>query len=86
LYDVRLDGTRSSSVPQNTPFNLYSEAAGNEVSLVRNVKSLDLVTKQEIEIPLKANDNVLVLYYRHGSAGPAGYVEGRVIEFHWDGT
>jgi hypothetical protein len=54
--------------------------------LVQDAKSLDLVTAQEIEVPLVKGKTVRLLYFRSGSGGPAGYYDGRVIELVWDGT
>jgi hypothetical protein len=56
--------------------------------LLDHAPSLDLVTIQEIEIPLNPDPkgSVTVLYWRHGSAGVEGYVEGRLIEIFFDPT
>lgn len=59
---------------------------GHETFLIKDAKSLDLVTAHEVEIELIKGVPVVVLYDRKGSAGPSGYVEGRVMEFIWDGT
>jgi len=81
-YQIRLD-----SNPNQTPSTHSSWGrTGKETILLKDIKSLALVTKQEVTIPLIANIPVVVLYYRKGSAGPSGYVEGRVMEFIWDGT
>jgi hypothetical protein len=48
-------------------------------------KSKDLVTLQELSIKLPANKLVTLFYYRSGSAGVGGYIEGRAIELIWDG-
>lgn len=57
-----------------------------EHELLTDIKSLDFVTKQELELQLEKDRVVRVLYYRGGSGGPSGYWEGRVMEFVWDGT
>jgi hypothetical protein len=81
-YDVRLD-----SNPTLEPATHYSYGhTRKEKILVKDTKSLGLVTKQEVSIPLIAHVPVVVLYYRRGSAGPSGYIEGRVMEFLWNGT
>lgn len=54
-------------------------------AIVKNVKSLDLVTKHEVEIPLKIGSNE-VFYERSGSGGVGGYPEGRTIVVEWDGN
>jgi hypothetical protein len=54
--------------------------------LVHGAKSLGILSVQEVRIPLIKGEVVKVSYYRSGSLGPAGYVEGRVIELVWDGT
>lgn len=80
FYQVRLDTN-----PNNTPSTHSSWGrTGHETLLVRS-KSLDLVTKQEVELQLIPNIPLVVLYEREGSAGIGGYVEGRVMEFIWDG-
>jgi hypothetical protein len=50
-------------------------------TLAKDVKSLDFITKLETEIPLVRGKQVRVLYYRQGSGGPGGYMEGRVMLF-----
>jgi len=44
-------------------------------------KSLDLVTLQEISIKVPKGKLFTIFYYRSGSAGVGGYIEGRAIEF-----
>jgi hypothetical protein len=59
---------------------------GKEVALFRGQASKDLVTFQEVEITLEKDVPVVITYFRHGSVGVPGYIEGRVMEFIWDGT
>jgi hypothetical protein len=64
---------------------------GKIQDLLVDVPSRDLVTFQDIRIPLLRNTPIVLLYYRlgrksWGGGEPDGYVEGRVIEFTWDGT
>lgn len=54
-------------------------------ALIHGALSQGLVTLQEVEIPLIPNQPVTVMYNRQGSAGPAGYPEGRIIDIVWDG-
>jgi hypothetical protein len=63
----------------------HSESA-SEKPLVTDVKSLGLVTSQEVSVQLSKDHVTRVLYYRSGSGGPGGYWDGRVIELVWDGT
>jgi hypothetical protein len=58
----------------------------NAQNLVKDVKSLGPATVQEVKVPLVKDQVVTIVYNRKGSAGPAGYVEGRVLEIVWDGT
>ena len=62
----------------------YSILQG-QTAIAKNVKSLDLVTKHEIEITLKKGANE-IFYERSGSGGVGGYAEGRTIVVDWDGT
>lgn len=84
-YSVKVD-TLNESKRTSGAFNWAGPRA--EKYLVKNVKSLGFVTVQEIEIPLNPDPkgSVIVLYYRNGSAGPGGYVEGRIMEIFWDKT
>ncbi|MEK7357308.1 MAG: hypothetical protein AAB250_12725 [Bdellovibrionota bacterium] len=49
--------------------------------LAQKVKSLDYITKLELEVPLVRGKQIRLLYYRDGSGGPGGYMEGRVMLF-----
>jgi hypothetical protein len=81
-YVVNIDTNR-----KNTPSTHHSYGHDNKMkALFGDAKSLDLVTVQDVEIALIPNVPVVVTYYRKGSAGVEGYIEGRVMEFIWDGT
>jgi hypothetical protein len=56
------------------------------VNLVDKAQSKDMVTFQELEVQLVKGEPIRVLYWRDGSGGPWGYIEGRAWEFVWDGT
>lgn len=62
------------------------DSTGAQTTVVNNAKSLDVVTLQEFEIPMKKGETVRLLYDRGGSAGPGGYIEGRALDIVWDGT
>ncbi|MES2966149.1 MAG: hypothetical protein V4760_19880 [Bdellovibrionota bacterium] len=69
-----------AQVGQGPKGDQFPSLSGGTV-LAKDVKSLDFVTKLEIEIPLSTNQQVRLLYYRSGSGGPGGYMEGRVMYF-----
>lgn len=52
-----------------------------QTDLVKDKKSLGVITAQELAIPLYKGHVTRILYYRSGSAGPAGFFSGRVIDF-----
>ncbi len=81
FYQVRTDSNPTKAAATHHSWG----RTGREVLLLRS-KSLDLVTKQEVELQMLKDIPVVVLYEREGSAGIGGYVEGRVMEFVWDGT
>ena len=54
-------------------------------TIVVDAPSRGPVTVQEMEIQLVPGKVVQVQYARNGSLGVAGYAEGRVYEFVWDG-
>lgn len=67
-------------------YTLYIvDAAKNRRNLVVDAPSLDLVTFQDLIVPLKANEKVTLYYHRSGSGGPSGYIEGRALDIIWDG-
>jgi hypothetical protein len=76
-YEVSLDA-------QGTKFPSEYGDAGSALS--EDAKSLGLVTANELNIPLVKNHVTRIYYFRSGSGGPAGYFDGRVIDFVWDGT
>jgi len=59
---------------------------GTELILVKDSKSLDLITSHDSEVKLVKDRIVRILYFRSGSGGPAGYFDGRVVELVWNGT
>jgi len=54
-------------------------------TLVSNAKSLDIVTIQEVEVPLIKGETVRILYERSGS-GSGGFIEGRALDIFWSGN
>ncbi len=57
---------------------------GAETTIVKDAKSLGMITTHEVEIPLKEGQPVTLFYYRSGSGGPGGYSGGRILEMTWD--
>lgn len=64
-------------------YSLNYKNGSKETPLVSNEKSLDLVTAQEVEIPLVDGKPITLLYYRSGSGGPGGYAGGRILHLTW---
>lgn len=64
---------------------LLKDSSGGSQYLVRDAKSLDLVTVQELVVPLQKGQTMRLEYHRSGSLGPGGYVEGRSLDLVWDG-
>jgi hypothetical protein len=62
----------------------YVDASGKESTLIKDAKSLDLITAQEVEIPLVEGKAIRLLYYRSGSGGPGGYSGGRDLYLTWE--
>ena len=80
-YTIRLQTSVDANGKQ------YPSSYGDSgKALIQDAKSLDLVTSHEMAIPLVAGKVVAIYYFRSGSGGPAGYFDGRVIEFVWDGS
>ncbi len=78
-----------SSDPEAKNWQSLNSTDGTEVflkPLVTDVKSTDLIMKQELEIHMKKGVGTRIIYYRSGSTGPLGYYDGRIIEMTWDGT
>lgn len=67
-------------------YSIIVESGGQRTVLVKDAKSKDIVTVQEIEIPLIKGVPVRVMYNRSGSLGPSGFAEGRALDLVWDGT
>ncbi len=78
--------TKAKQWATTDTYSIHMESAAGTVTLIKDAPSKDIVTLQEIEIPLKRGEVVKILYDRSGSAGPGGFPEGRIIEFVWDGT
>lgn len=68
-------------------YSIYMTVEGSyeRTYLIKDAKSLDIVTYQEIEIPMVKGKVVKIYYHRSGSAGPNGFPEGRIFEFEWNG-
>ena len=67
-------------------YSISSDAAGKqfpsgEKSLIKDAKSLGVVTLHEVSIPVFKGHMTRISYYRSGSGGPDGYFDGRVIDF-----
>ncbi len=73
-------------------YSLYWEdAQGKRTTIVKDAKSLDMITLHDIEVPLKDGEVITLLYERSGSLGVDGYQGGRALELTWrkndtDGT
>jgi hypothetical protein len=63
-----------------------SDPYARKTKLIKDMQSHDLVMAQELEIPMIKDQEVAVYYERHGSAGSAGFEEGRIMRFIWDGS
>jgi hypothetical protein len=81
-YNVWFD---QDTRPMGTGSYSWNRTAAEKV-VFGHSKSLDMVTFQEVEVPLKKGEGSTIVYARDNSAGPGGYVEGRVILLVWDGT
>ena len=63
-----------------------ADAQGRQTGkVVVDAPSRGPITVQEVQIQLIPGQVVQLRYARNGSAGIAGYAEGRVYEFVWDG-
>lgn len=68
-------------------YTIYIEdAAKKRTDIVVDAKSIDLVTFQELIVPLKKGERITLYYHRSGSGGPGGYIEGRALDIVWDGN
>lgn len=65
-------------------YSVWAEVDGKTYDLVVDAKSLDIVTHQDIEIPLVRGKEVKVFYLRSGNS-IEGFMEGRVMGFTWNG-
>lgn len=79
---VGIDNARSWS--KSDTYTIWAEVDGVKTYLVKDVKSLDLITLQDIAIPLVKDKEVLIFYQRSGNS-IYGYIEGRKMGFTWDG-
>lgn len=61
----------------------YDNGSGKEIDIVKDAKSKDLITVQDIKIPLVDGKPVILRYYRSGSGGPSGYSGGRELHLTW---
>lgn len=67
-------------------YDITMTVNGQTSVLVSGAKSLGIVTIQEISVPLLPGQTARIAYVRSGSAGPAGFEEGRLLDLVWDGT
>jgi len=67
-------------------YSILAESNYLNTPIIKDAKSLGIVTLQEVEIPMKAGETIRILYDRSGSAGPHGYIEERALDLVWDGT
>lgn len=65
-------------------YTIWAEVDGKKTFLAQDVKSLDLITLQDVAIPLEKDKEVKVYYQRSGNS-IYGFVAGRVLGFTWDG-
>lgn len=61
----------------------WEDAKGKRTTIVKDAKSLDMITLQDIEVPLKDGEKVTLYYERSGSLGVDGYQGGRALELTW---
>ena len=67
-------------------YSIFLVVGRKRQALVKDVKSLGVVTIQELSIPFVGGEPVKIEYHRSGSGGPAGFPGGRILEMTWDGT
>lgn len=79
---VGIDNARAWSTSDT--YTIWAEVDGVRTYLVKDVKSLDLITLQDIAVPLVKDKEVLIFYQRSGNS-IYGYIEGRKMGFTWDG-
>jgi hypothetical protein len=53
--------------------------------VARDVKSLDYISIQEVDVKIQPNKIYKLTYHRSGSGGPWGFPAGRILTFTWDG-
>lgn len=68
----------------NDTYEIRLARTGTPKVLVGPKKSLGLITFQEFKIRMNKNEVVRLFYERSGS-GSAGFPEGRIVEFTWNG-
>lgn len=61
-------------------YKIWIQTTSNKRYVLASGNSKDLVTYQDIKIPLKKGESVRLTYDRSGSAGPGGFPEGRTID------
>lgn len=64
-------------------YKIYAKVADGPELLLASAKSRDIITFQEVSIPLQREKSTILTYHRSGSGGPGGYPSGRIIELKW---
>lgn len=64
----------------------WQDKNGKITPIVKDAKSLDMITLHDIEVPLVDGEKVTLMYERSGSGGVSGYAGGRAVELTWRKT
>lgn len=75
---VGLDNAKKWSTTDT--YKIWMQKPDGSRTVLVESKSLDFVTFQDIVVPIKKGESVRLLYDRSGSAGPAGFPDGRTID------